>query len=138
MDCICLFAAAIAHALGGAACRGGEQDVFAHLARQVDDSLEDCCLSGAGAAGNDANLVGGGEADRFALRRVETELMFAFPVDKLTLKTVSGQFVFAEASLDDFGDVLFCVFKWREKAVVAMELDAARFADALSSKFKSS
>ena len=57
--------------------------------------------------------------------------MFAFPVDKLALKTVSGQFVFAEASLDDFGDVLFCVFKRREKAVVAVALDAARFANAL-------
>ena len=57
--------------------------------------------------------------------------MLTFPVDKFSLEAVGGQFVFAEARLDDFGNFLFGVIERREKAIVAVALDAARFANAL-------
>ena len=131
MDGVGLVAAAVAHALGRAARGGGEQNVFAHFAGQVKDSLENRCLAGAGAAGDNANLVRSGEANGFALYRVKAELVFPFPVDEFPLETVGGQFVFAETGLDDFGDFLFRVIQRRVKAIVAVALDAARFADAL-------
>ena len=126
-----LFAAAVAHALGRAARRGGEQNVFAHFAGEVKDSLENRRLAGAWATGNDANLVCGGKANRFALHRVKAEFMFAFPVDEFALEAVSRQLVFVESALDDFGDFLLRVIERRVKAVFAVALDAARFANAL-------
>ena len=79
----------------------------------------------------DADFVGGSEANGFALHRVKAEFMFAFPVHEFALETVSRQFIFAEARLDDVCDFLLRVVQRREKAVFAVALDAARFANAL-------
>ena len=57
--------------------------------------------------------------------------MFAFPVDEFALEAVSRQLVFVESALDDFGDFLLRVIERRVKAVFAVALDAARFANAL-------
>ena len=80
VDCAGFLATAFAHAFGGAPCRGREAYAFFHLAGEVQNPLEDCCLTGAGATCDDGNLSRERHLDSAFLDWVKAELMFAFPL----------------------------------------------------------
>ena len=65
------------HALGGAACGGGQQNAGAHLAKEFDDGIDDGGFARAGAAGEHHHLAAGGGAHGLKLLCREGYVQFA-------------------------------------------------------------